>query len=215
MRRLLFAFALLVVAPTSASAQDLLRPAARQGYYLGGGIRQAAMFTDTDAAGNLGFMMGGAFALRAGQMVDDLIGFGLAITSGGGSNDDWTGGYGGLLLEVQLTPLSTDDFAIRGGVGIGGLFIGRADESMEREDDPSGTAGSLYTLGVSYDLFPFYDKGSSDTGGFAFTGFLEGMLLPGGSVTTGGVLLGLEITYWFGFQKNRLELPNAEAFVED
>ncbi len=214
MRKTALLLALVASAPVTASAQDLLKPAARQGFYIGGGLRQALLTASDDDIGNLGLFLGGGFTLRFGQVVNDKLGIGLAINNAGGSNDDWAGGFGALSLEMQLTPLPGEDFAIRGSIGVGGGGVTRA-EGEERDDDPPGAFGAVYTLGVSYELFPWYEPDKYETGGFAFTGFLEGILFPGGDLVTGGVMLGLEVTYWFGFQKNRLDLPPEAAFVED
>jgi hypothetical protein len=217
MKRALFLAAVLAAAPSSAFAQqlELLKPAGRQGYYIGGGFRQAVLTMDADKVGNLGVMLGGGAAIRLGQMVDDFFGFGLAISMGGGSTSEWSGGYGALQLEGQIAPLDGEDLAVRLGVGLGALGIGRSDTAMETEDDPDGTFGTLYSLGVSYDLFPFYDAEKYETGGFAFTGYVDATLLPGGNVLIAGIFLGLEITYWFGFQQSRLELPPDAAFQKE
>lgn len=199
--------------PSAAWAQEegqelrLLKPAARQGFYLAGGLRNGALTISDENLGGLGFMTGFGVAVRGGQMANDWIGFGLAINTGGGGNDVWGGGWGALSLELMLTPLPGEDFAIRGSVGVGGMGVARAKPEEETEKDPSGTAGALYTLGVSYDLFPWYEKDKYESGGFAFTGFLEGMLLPGDGLIAGGVMIGLEVTYWFGFNKNKLDIP--------
>lgn len=196
----------------SAAAQTLVKPAGRQGYYIGGGLRQAAMDMISDTAGNLGFMTGGAFTLRLGQMAGEEFGFGLVLYSAGGSNDDWTGGLGALQLEGQV--IIFPDLALRGAIGFGGMGVSRVKPEEEREDDPSGTAGSLYTLGVSYDWFPWWEKGDS-SGGLAFTVFVEGALLPGSDLTAFGILGGIEVNYWFGIGDNKLDLDPDQAFEAD
>lgn len=196
----------------TASAQTLVKPAGRQGYYLGGGLRQGAMDMISETAGNLGFMTGGAFTLRLGQMAGEEFGFGLVVYSAGGSNDNWTGGLGGLQLEGQY--IIFPNLALRGAIGFAGLGVGRVKEEEEREDDPSGTAGTLYTLGVSYDWFPWWEP-EDRSGGFAFTVFIEGALLPGSELTAFGILSGIEVNYWFGIGDNKLDLDPDEAFEAD
>lgn len=207
--------ATLLSTPAFAQQVELIKPGGRQGYYIGGGFRQAILTMQEEDLGNLGLMLGGGGALRFGQMVDDFYGFGLSISFGGGGTDEWSGGYGGLQLELHLMPLEEEDFAVRAGVGLGAAGIGRTDPAMETDDDPSGTFGTLYTLGVSYDLFPWYEPEEYQTGGFAFTGYLEANLLPGSNLIIGGVFLGLEVTYWFGFQRSRLDLPPDAAFTNE
>jgi hypothetical protein len=195
-----------------ASAQTLVVPAPRQGYYLGGGVRQAAGSMISSTAGNLGFFQGGAFTLRLGQMAGQEFGFGLVLSSGGGQNDDWTGGYGALQIEAQY--VFFENLAFRGGVGVGGLGVGRVKPEDEREDDPSGTFGSLYTLGFSYDWFPWWER-ADGSGGFAFTVYIEGYLLPGDDLAAFGALAGIEVNYWFGIDDHKLDLPPEEAFEDD
>ena len=81
-----------------------------------------------------------------------------------------------------------------------------------RDDDAQYMFGPLFSAGLSYDWFPFHDPKSYRSGGFALTFLLEGRYLPGGDITTGGGFLGVELTYWFGLDKNKLELPVEEAF---
>ena len=209
---LVLASLLAVAAQTGTQDEiELLKPKARQGFYLGLGLRSGFLSVNADPVGSLGvFFPGGSFNFRFGQMVNNLLGFGLTIEAGGGSNADWSGGYGGLLVETQLTPIDSIDLAIRGGVGIAGLGLSRVDSELEQEDDPSGNYGSIYALGVSYDWFPFYDEG--DSGGFAVSVFVEGRLFPTSSVTAGGVFMGAEISYFFGFGKNRLDLSIEDAY---
>lgn len=200
------------IAPSAARADDLVTPQARQGYFIGGGMRSGVFNMDTSAAGNLGLMQGGAFTLRLGQMATPVIGFGLSIGSGGGSNDDWTGGYGGLSLELQAVPM--DNLALRAGIGLAGIGLERIDPAQKRDDDPSGGAGTLYTLGMSYDWFPWFDRAEGDrSGGVAFTPFFEASALPVDGIFAFAIFLGFEATWWSGLEDNKLDLDPEEAFV--
>lgn len=215
MRIVLSCSALLAVATsTSAQAQDLRAPAPRQGFYLGGGLRSgvAAAAADADAVGDFGTLthFGGFF--RFGQKPLPWLGVGLALGGGSESNDDWSVGYGGLLFELQVEPFESLDLALRGGVGVGGGSASRMDLTLETEEDPGFMFGSMYQLGVSYDWFPFYDSKAYSSGGTALTFFVEGRFFPGGDVTTGGGFIGVEITWWTGLDKRKLELPVDEAF---
>ena len=201
----------MLLAP-AAEAQELRLPGARQGYYLGGGLRNAMTFGSTEDAGGLGFVRGFGFAFRFGQMANEWLGLGLAIASGGGASSNWAVGGGSLTLEVQVKPLDNYDLALRGGIGIGAFGLTRPEPELETEDDPSGGFGAQYVIGASYDLFPFYDKKKYESGGFAFTGFFEVAILPTSQVWTTSIIVGLEATYWFGLGKNKLELPPDEAF---
>ncbi len=198
----------------TAQAQELKlqEPAPRQGYYIGGGLRSYMGGGSADKVGSLGFMNGFGFAFRFGQMATEKLGLGLFISAGGSANKTWSVGGGNLSLEVMFKPLKSDDLALRGSIGLGAFGAARVEESQETEDDPSGGLGALYTIGASYDLFPWYEKDKYESGGFAFTGFGELQFLPTDEVWTLNFVVGLEVTYWFGLAKNKLELPADEAY---
>jgi hypothetical protein len=200
-----------LLGPGVAAAQELRPPAARQGYYLGGGVRSGVTSAENETVGGFGALthLGGVF--RFGQMTLPWLGFGLSIPGGTERNDAWSLNYGGLLLEAQLEPFDFD-LAFRVGAGAGGGAASRVDEADARADDPEFFFGSMYSLGVSYDWFPFHDPQSYESGGLAFTFFVEGRFLPGGDVDLGGGFAGIELTWWTGLDDRKLELPVDRAF---
>lgn len=217
MRRGMIAAVLLTALGVSgvASAQEAVTlqvPAPRQGYYIGGGLRNSSGGGGADNVGALGLMFGFGGTFRFGQMTNDWLGLGLVLGFGGASNKTWALGGGNLSLEAQVKPLADYDLALRGSIGLGAFGLTRAKPEEEREDDPTGGLGAQYTLGASYDLFPFYEKGKYNSGGFAFTGFAELSFLPTSEIWALNFVVGLEVTYWFGLSKNKLELPPEEAF---
>lgn len=202
-----------------AFAQDaqveLLKPKARQGYYLGGGPRLMSLVVDDDEIGSLGGLFGFGVAFRFGQKVNEWLGLGLVFSGGGASNEDWSVGGGGLLLEAQIQPWLETDLALRVGIGVAGFSTARVDETQETDDDPSGTVGTMYTLGASYELFPWHRPDNYDSGGLAFSFFVEGQFTPGlGGVTSVGAVLGVEFTWWSGLSRNKLDLPVDAAFTK-
>lgn len=218
MRKLGFiAFVGLFLAASEAQAQqlELRQPAARQGYYVGGGLRSTNAYGRGDNVGGLGLQFGFGFSFRTGQMVNDYLGVGLYLNAGGGGSSDWGFGGGGLGIEMMYKPLDDYDFAVRGGIGFAAGGLSRREEELARDDDPSGGIGANYTLGVSYDLFPFYEKDKYESGGFAFTGFFEVNLLPADEFWIITSVTGLEITYWFGLDDNKLDLPADRVFQVD
>lgn len=68
----------------------------------------------------------------------------------------------------------------------------------------------IYGAAVSYDFFPFYQRGS---GGFAVTPALEARYVPGGDHSATYVGATLAFGYWLGLEKKELELPVDEAFA--
>ena len=209
----------LTTRPAVAQPQDaqveLLAPRARQGYYIGGGPRAVSLVVDDSDIGSLGGMIGFGAGLRFGQKVNDWLGLGLAASFSGASNEDWTAGGGGLLLEVSIQPWQETDLAFRLGIGVAGVGVSRVDADEETDDDPSGTFGSVYSVGASYELFPWYDAKKYDSGGLAFSFFVEGQFNPGlGGLTNYGAVIGVEFTWWSGLNRNKLDLPVDAAFTK-
>lgn len=211
MRRLVFSLLLVLLAPATARAQELSLPEARQGYYIGGGLRSGVGFADNENVGDFGALTHFGVAFRFGQKTLPWLSFGLVIPGGAESNEEWSAGYGGLLLEAQLEPFDFD-LAFRLSVGVGGGSVSREIEANVTDDDPEFFFGSWYMAGVSYDWFPFYSPEDYDSGGLALTLFAEGRYLPGGDVNLGGAFVGIEITWWSGLPKQKLELPVEKAF---
>jgi hypothetical protein len=210
-KRIVLALLLLMSIQGAAYAQELVEPAPRQGYYLGGGLRNGLIEVHSSGLGNNlgGVMNGGAFTLRAGEMAGELFGFGLQMVAGGGGNKTWGGGWGGLLLDLQLVVF--ENLALRGGIGLGGVGVGRSNKNLMRKDDPTGTGGSIFTAGVSYDYFPLWEKGDG-SGGFSLSFFVEGTLVPSSTLIAGAMFMGIEVNYWFGLADHKLALPNDRAF---
>ena len=208
-----FVAGLAVLTPHGvAAAQDdeveLVLPAARQGYFIGGGLAFAANINDSDEVGQIGPLFGSYFNLRLGEMVTDWFGFGLHFGGGPTSDDRYDVGFGGGLLDVQFVLF--DHFALRGGVGAGGLST---TDNEEDQDMLLGTGGAYYLAGASYDYFPFYDSG--DSGGFSVTPTLQFIHLPGNTFRSYIVLLGVETLWWTGLDSNKLILPEDEAYSQE
>lgn len=210
----LILFFVVLSTPRWAAAQDLRAPQARQGYYVGAGFRSGVSTAEADAEtiGSLGTLTHFNLWVRFGEKPLPQFGVGLAIGGGVESNDVWSVGSGGLLLDLQFEPFKDLDLAVRGSIGVGGGGISRVNEADEREDDPSFMFGPIGVLGISYDWFPFYDASSYASGGFGLTFFVEGRYFPGGDLTTGGGFAGIELFWWTGLPKRKLELPLEKAF---
>ncbi|MBK8010387.1 MAG: hypothetical protein IPK13_03505 [Deltaproteobacteria bacterium] len=194
-----------------ANAQDVFEPAARQGYYLALGLRNGWGVVHDSDLGLLDLMPNLGLTLRTGQVVNDHLGLGIFIESGGGAGRKWLGSYGTLAMEGQYIPIANENLALRGGIGLAFLGVARRDEAKKRDDDPTGDLGTLYKLGMSYDWFPAYDPGDG-SGGFAVTVFAEGQFLSAGDLWSSTVFVGVEASYWFGFDRSRLTLSEDQAF---
>ncbi len=206
----LTAMMLAALVSQTQSDVELVKPKSRQGFFLGLGLRSGVMLANADPVGGLGILQGGLFNFRFGQMANDTIGFGLSLDFGGGRSKDWTTGLGALSVTFNLAPFEKINLAFHAAVGPGFVAVTRRDEAEARDDDPTGGYGALYTLGVTYDWFPWH--GPKKSGGFALTTYVEGRIFPTGDIVAGGLFAGVEVAYWFGYGKNRLDLDVDDAF---
>jgi hypothetical protein len=189
--------------PSAAAAQTLEEPRHRQGYYLGGGIHFAATrITESDES--LGIWPGNMFTFRTGEMLTTHLGLGIAAEYGGTQKGPEVAAFGGLSLEGQWE--FATNLALHGGVGFATLGL----VDRDHPDDPlRGSYGGVYSLALSYDIFP---RKKRKSGGFALQPILRLSYLPDDPVSTTRLSLGLEFLRWRGLPKNQLDLPPGEGY---
>jgi hypothetical protein len=192
-------------AATRAHAQAQELPRQRSGYYLAfglmGGVSQA--WRDGEAVKELG--AGSGFGHRFGQMLTRHLGLGLRLDAGGARAGDDRVTLGGLALEGQWE--FATNLTLRCGVGPALVAI----EDVRDEYEPQkGTFGAGYSLGLSWDWFPWGSKASS--GGFAFTPVMSTRFVPGRNASALTFLVGVEFTWWTGLPRDQLILPEDKAY---
>ncbi|HVY40606.1 MAG TPA: hypothetical protein VHM31_21860 [Polyangia bacterium] len=199
--------ALLVTLACSASsrAQSLVEPRARQGYYL-------AVGDELYGSGEWGphvahnVTPGQLLIVRAGEMMTPRWGVGFHFDYAVGIGNAKTHDSSGSLLEFQFNPVR--NLALHSGVGLGTVTINFPNDLAH----PSRSGyGSLYEVGVSWALF-FTNR---LTGGWAITPTATARYLPGGEVSGLWFGLGLQFEAWTGLPRNRLILPDTEAYKKD
>jgi len=194
------AWLLLLLAAGTARAEELLeRPRPRQGYYLALGAYSSVVVGREDAK-TQGPMVGYGASLNLGQLLKPRLGLGLAIDLGGGSGGGQSSRFFGLGLAGQVE-LATN-LALHASVGLGVVSV----EDPE-DEDISGVTSAAYTLGVTYDWFPW----SRGSGGWAITPSVFVRAVPGGD-SAFVTLVGVRVTRWTGLPRNQLELPPDEAY---
>jgi hypothetical protein len=176
----------------------------RQGYYLAGGFNGVMVSSEHQDAGRIVPSGGGGLSLRLGEMVTSWLGFGFEGSFATISSHRWQQEAGGLLLEMQLVPWR--HLSVRMGAGVG--FV-QARDDEEIVTGTQGTGGASFAVGVAYDFFPFYTRGS---GGWGITPAIGLKYFPGDTFHTVAVWAGIECTWWLGLDKQELELPVEEAF---
>jgi hypothetical protein len=189
-----------------ALAQTLEPPSPRQGYYLSVGLHNGIIHTWEDDE-SLGTWLSGGFTIRLGQMLTRRLGLGLQIFSGSAKKDEEHSTTFGLGLEGQVA--LTGRLAMTGGLALGVLQL--HDDRVENEE-LRGAFGAEYSLGASYDFFPYKRKLS---GGLGLAPIVQVRFLPGDEATSISVLAGLHISWWTGLPRNQLDLPPGEGYERD
>jgi hypothetical protein len=205
------AAALSTGARAAATATDttpvlLEPPRQRQGYYLALGLAGIGNYNREEGVG-LGVWPGYSTTIRLGQLVTRRFGLGLLIDSGSASKGTEKATLFTLGIEAQWELVH--NLAVHGGVGLG--VVGISDSTMP-DADLRGAFGAAYSLGLSYEWFPFSPR-ETGSGGLAFTPFVEVRLIPGTDVISQVTLIGVQATWWTGLPRNQLELPPDKAFV--
>jgi hypothetical protein len=203
-----FAIALCSVLGTAqrAHAQTQELPRQRSGYYLAFGLMGGASkaWRSGEPLDELGG--GSAFGFRFGQMLTPHLGLGLRFDAGGGRAGPEQLTLASLALEGQWE--FATNLSLRAG-------IGPALVALENPDDPfaeqKATFGAGYSLGLSWDWFPFGSASSS--GGFAFTPLMSARFVPGRDATALTFLVGVEFTWWTGLPRDQLILPEDKAYA--
>jgi len=207
-----FALVAATTAPKTALADDVLEPPMlHQGYYASLGLYGLSNFNWEKGDQLNGAWHGSSFALRFGQMLTRKFGLGLGLSLGGtageANNREQISALYGLSLEGQWMPF--DRFSVMAGTGVGGVMYQYKKVLPDEPDALRGGAGSLFSLGASYDFFPYRNPLS---GGLALSPTLRMQFLPGGTAETFAIFVGVDITWWTGLPKNQLELPPDRAF---
>ncbi len=103
----------------------------------------------------------------------------------------------------------TGRLAMNGGLALGVLQL--HDDRVENEE-LRGAFGAEYSLGASYDFFPYKRKLS---GGLGLAPIVQVRFLPGDEATSISVLAGLHVSWWTGLPRNQLDLPPGEGYERD
>lgn len=188
-------------------AQTLEPPGPRQGYYLSLGFHSGMSTHWEDDDESLGPWVSQGLSLRLGQMITRRLGMGLQIWSNQSVDGEETGSLFGLGLEGQVA--LTGRLALTGGLALGVLQL--RDKRVMNEE-LRGAYGAEYSLGASYDFFPYKRKLS---GGLGLAPIVQARFLPGDVGGSFSVMAGLHVTWWSGLPRNQLDLPAGEGYERE
>ena len=196
----------LLLLPAAAQAQTLEPPGPRQNYYLSLGFHNGVIQTWEDDE-SLGAWYSSGFTIRLGQMLTRRLGLGLQIFSGASRKGEENSTTFGLGLEGQVA--LTGRLALNGGLALGVLQL---HDNRVMKEELRGAFGAEYSLGVSYDFFPYKKKLS---GGLGLAPIVQVRFLPGDTATSVSLLAGLHVTWWTGLPRNQLDLPPGEGYERE
>lgn len=190
----------------SASAQTLEPPGPRQNYYLSLGFHGGVIQTWEDDE-SLGAWFTRLTTIRVGQMLTRRLGLGLQILTGYSARGEEYSTTLGLGVEGQVA--LTGRLAVNGGLALGVLQL---HDKRVMNEELRGAFGAEYSLGASYDFFPYKRKLS---GGLGLAPIVQVRFLPGDEATTISVLAGLHVSWWTGLPRNQLDLPPGEGYERE
>jgi hypothetical protein len=181
-----------------ARAQTLETPRARQGYWIGVGLIEAASHL-TEEGRNRGFYTGQGATFRIGQLLTERLGLGLSVEYGAIKKGSDQGRVGGLTLEGSATLWR--GLSAHTGLGVGFVYV--TDQSS-LDKSLRGGGGSYFLGGVSYDLFPWRKR---LTGGWAVTPTIDFRAMPDGNIHAYSFFMGVQVLWWSGLPRQMLLLP--------
>lgn len=181
-------------------------PEPSQGHFIAMGVHgMAAMAFDANRTTRKP-TVGQGFSLRLGESLTDWLDLGLAFALGstsGPPENALTLGRFGLTSQLYL------DERLFIQAGLGATYThGNDPEDHARE---RGRYGDVYLTGIGYNL---YISDNNQSGGWVFTPVLTAELSPSSNFTSSALWLGVEISWWSGLTRDKLNLPLDKAYAK-
>lgn len=187
--------------PTSSALED---PEPSQGHFIAIGVHGVGALAFDKHRGTREPTFGPGFSLRFGEAVTDWLdlslSFALATTSGD-ADDSVTFGRFGLQSQWYVS----ERLFISAGFGATNAQ-GKDPEDHELQ---RGRYGDVYLTGVGYNL---YLSDNNQSGGWVLTPVLTAEVGPDRTFTTTALWLGVEISWWTGLSRDKLNLPLSKAY---
>jgi hypothetical protein len=192
-------------APQSAAANvELEAPEPGQGHFIALGFHGVGAMAFDESRGTRAPTFGQAVSLRLGESVTDWLSLSLAFAFGStyGKRRD-------SLTLVRLGITSQWYFSERCFVQAGFGATNAQGPDPEDYDLTRGRYGDFYLAGLGYDL---YLSESTRSGGWILTPMIAADLGPDSKFMTTSLWLGIELSWWSGLSRDKLELPTPEAY---
>jgi len=189
-------------APEAQLQLELPKP--NQGQYLALGLYTLGAMAFDDGRGTRRPTFGAGFSLRLGEAVTDWLDLGVAFALGStqGKEQD--------ALSLGRFTIHSQWYVSRRWflqAGFGATKGQGADpEDLEQS---RGRYGDVYLAGLGTHL---YLSDAARSGGWVLSPVLTLEVGPDPTFTTTALWLGLEVSWWSGLSRDKLELPVGEAY---
>ncbi len=179
-------------------------PKPTQGHYLALGLHTLGAMAFDDGRGTRPPTFGTGFSLRLGEAVTSWLDLGLAFALGSTSGKEEDSlSLGRFTVHSQW--YVSDRWFIQAGFGAtNGQGADPEDLELNR-----GRYGDVYVAGLGANL---YLSDGSRSGGWVLSPVLCIEVGPDSDFTTAAAWLGLEVSWWSGLARDKLELPIDEAY---
>lgn len=201
---------LLVLTAHSAYAQSppasaqLEEPKPRQGHFVALGFHGIGAMAFDESRGTRSPTFGQGFSLRLGESVTDWLSLSLAFALGsthGERRDALTLGRLGITSQWYFS----ERWFLQAGFGA----TNAQGPDPEDYDLNRGRYGDVYLTGVGYD---FYLSNPQQSGDWVLSPMLTADVGPDTKFTTTSLWLGLELSWWNGLSRDKLNLSTPKAY---
>jgi hypothetical protein len=185
---------------------QLEAPEPSQGHFVAVGFHGIGAMAFDESRGTREPTLGTGVSLRLGESLTDWFNLSLALALGstnGEPQDSLTFGRFGITSQWYFT----ERWFAQAGFGAAN-FQGPDPEDHDRS---RGRYGDVYLTGLGRDFF-ISDAGQS--GGWVFTPLVTAEVGPDSKFTTTSLWVGVELSWWSGLTRDKLDLPTPDAYAK-
>jgi hypothetical protein len=189
---------------TGSPSVQLEHPKPNQGHFIAVGLHGLSAMAFDESRGTRAPTFGQGVSLRLGESVTDWLSLSLAFALGstyGERRDSLSLVRFGITSQWYLDPR----WFVQAGFGAtSGQGRDPADYDVSRS-----RYGDVYLTGLGRD---FYLSDASRSGGWVLTPMLTAEVGPDSRLTTTALWLGVEVSWWSGLSRDKLDLPTPQAY---
>jgi hypothetical protein len=185
---------------------ELEEPKPNQGHFVALGFHGISAMAFDESRGTRKPTFGQGFSLRLGESVTNWLSLSLALALGstyGERRDSLSLVRFGVTSQWYLS----QRWFVQAGLGATNAQ-GSDPEDYGRN---RGRYGDVYLTGLGYD---FYLSNGQQSGGWVLTPLLTADVGPDSKFTTTSLWLGIEVSWWSGLARDKLNLPSSKAYTK-